>query len=187
MAQINKMEEKMGKSIFQKEEKGEQIFAHELPGKSRREVLEEYLLSLGFQSGDWSLLRKRKVGSLVKTHRLVRILEVLKEYLKRYKTINSERLAKMLEPELLATFNKFYLFDLGNLVDDEEKFKRELEKTITRLEKIDLSENLRQISDKIKELEKQKKLSLKEQKKLEKLNQEFRDLSSKLINFEEEK
>jgi DNA primase len=155
--------------------------------RSRREILEEYLLALGFQSGNWAWLGKRNFISLVKSYRFVRILETLKDYLKRYKTIESNRLAKMLGSELLETFNKLYLIDIGDLLEDEEKLKEEYQKSLLRLEKIDLTEKLSQISDKIKSLEKQKGLTAEEQKKLEKLNEEFRDLSVKLVNFEEEK
>ncbi|MBM3205610.1 DNA primase [Candidatus Shapirobacteria bacterium] len=154
--------------------------------KSRREVLEEYLLSLGFQSGHWDLLRKRHVLGLVKTHRLVRILETLKDYFKHTQKPHSEKLAKKLDPELLEGFNFFYLTDLGGLLEDEEKFQKEFQKTLSRLEKLDLQEQLGTLSGKIKELEKEKKLSPEQKQKLKQSNEEFRDLSSKLKNFEKE-
>ena len=154
--------------------------------KPRREILEEYLLALGFQSGNWALLRKRNLTSLVRTYRFERILEALREYLNRYKGIESNRLAKMLGSELLETFNKLYLVDVGYLLEDEEKFAQEYQRALANLEKIDLGEKLKEISDKIKSLERQKKISSEEQKKLEKLNEEFRDLSAKLVSFEEE-
>ncbi len=155
--------------------------------KPRREILEDYLLALAFQGGNWNWLRKRNITSLVKTYRFARILETLKEYLDRYKTIESARLAKMLGTELLETFNNLYLVDIGDFLEDEEKLKQEYQKALSNLEKIDLTEKLKEISDKIKSLEKQKEINEEEQKKLEKLNEEFRDLSSKLVSFEEEK
>ncbi len=159
------------------------IFSQEK--RPRREVLEEYLLALGFQSVKWDLLKKRKLVSLVKTYRFGRILETLKEYLNRYKTIDSSRLARMLSSELLETFNKLYLVDIGDLLEDEEEFNREYHKSFINLEKIDLTEKLKEISDKIKSLEKKEKITPEEQKKIEKLNEEFRDLSIKLANFQE--
>jgi len=95
-------------------------------------------------------------------------------------------LAKMLEPELLESFNQFYLFDLGDLFDDEEKFKKEFTKTLKRLEEIDLKEKLSEISVKIKTLEKKSKPSPEEKKKLKSYHREFRDLCSNLKSFEEE-
>lgn len=153
--------------------------------RSQRENLEEYLLSLAFQSGKWDLLKKRKIISLVKTYRLARIMELLKDYFRHYQNANSERFAKKLEPELLETFNNFYLNDLGDLLEDEEKFQKELDKITARLEKIDLLEKLGEISGKIKSLEKGKQLSSENQKILQKHHEDFRDLSSQLKSFEE--
>jgi len=161
-------------------------FEKEAEKKSRREKLENYLFSLAFQSDRWELLKKRKIQGLIKTYRLERILETLKKYLKKYKSIESSRLAKMLDPELLDTLNKFYLSDLGETVEDEEKLDKEFSKTLDRLEDIDLREKLSEISGKIKRLEKEDKISSKEQKKLDKLYFEFRDLSKKLSEFEKE-
>ncbi|MCX6726128.1 MAG: DNA primase [Candidatus Shapirobacteria bacterium] len=153
--------------------------------KSHREVLEEYLLSLAFQSGQWEILKKKKIISLIQTHRFSKILEILGDYFKNYTIINSEKLAKMIGSELVETFNKFYLFDLGDLMEDGVKFEEEIKKTIARLEKINLVEKLTKISGTIKLLEKEEKLSPENQKKTEELNNEFRDLTSKLSSFEE--
>ena len=91
----------------------------------------------------------------------------------------------MIGPELVEIFDKFYLVDLGGLIEDEAKYKQELAKITSRLEKIDLVEKLMEISVKIKALEKEEDLSSEDQKKAVKLNEEFRDLSSKLSSFEE--
>jgi hypothetical protein len=87
----------------------------------------------------------------------------------------------------LETFNKLYLLDLGDLLEEEEKFTQEYQKALSNLEKINLGEKLKEISDKIKSLERQKKVSPEEKKKLEELNEEFRDLSSKLVDFDQER
>ncbi len=155
--------------------------------KSRREKLEEYLFTLAFQSGKWEFLKKRRIKTLIKTHRLECILEALGEYFKKYKTKESAKLAKMLDPELVDAFDKFYLTDLGDFIEDEEKLNKEFEKSLNRLEELDLREKLNEISDKIKELEKEEKISSKEQKKLDKLYLKFRDFSAELANFEKEK
>jgi DNA primase len=149
-------------------------------GKTRREVLEEHLLALAFQAGKWDYLRKRQVISLVKTPRFARILEVLGEGRKKYKSFDSSRLAKMLPAELKEVFDGFYLLNLADLATEEEKFAQEFKKTVGQLGKIDLQELLNQTASKIKKLEKQGKLSKDEEKQLEALHQEFRDLSQKL-------
>lgn len=165
-----------------KKEKGEILTGIKaaVEEKSRREILEEHLLGLCFQSENWSLLRKRKISSLVKTPRFARILETLGQYLKRFKSLKSERLAKILAPELVVTFNQLYLLDLSDLVKDETKFERELVKIVQQLEKFNLKEKLKELADKIKALEKKGKLTGKELKTLDKLNQEFSELSHEL-------
>ena len=52
-----------------------------------RESFEEHFLALAFQSKNWPYLSKRNVTGLVKTPRYVRILEVLKDYFKKYKRL----------------------------------------------------------------------------------------------------
>jgi len=148
--------------------------------KSRREILEEHFLGLCFQSENWAFLRKRKIYSLIKTPRFARILETLGQYLKRFKGLKSERLAKMLAPELLASFNQLYLLDLSDLVKDETKFERELVKAVQQLEMLNLKEKLEEIAAKIKTLEEKSKLTGKELKTLDKLNLEFSQLSQEL-------
>ena len=142
---------------------------------------------MAFHSDNWQILRKKTTSQLIKTYRLKRILETLKEYFKKFdKKINSEKLAKMLDPELVVTFNRFYLIDLTELIEDEEKLEHEFTKTIGRLGQLDLVEKLKAISDKIKNLEKQPKLSASQQKELDVFNEEFRDLSSKMAFLQKE-
>jgi len=168
---------------------GQALFGQKLTEtkeKSKQEAIEEYLLSLAFQSGQWDLLRKRKIVSLIKTYRFVRILELLKDYFQHYQKPQSDRFAQKLEPELLETFNHLYLTDLGDLLEDEDEFQKEFSKILLRLEKIDLLKNLGEISDKIKSLEKEKEISGENQKVLEKYHQDFRDLSARLKDFTKE-
>jgi DNA primase len=147
---------------------------------SRREILEEHLLALAFQSGKWNYLQKREVTSLVKTPRFQRILEVLGNYLKKYKRWESEKLSKMLPAELVESFNQLYLLNLGDLVTDEEKLAKEFQKTLSLLQEINLKEKLKEIGQKISQLESLEKPSKQDLKKLKVLGQEFRDLSTRL-------
>lgn len=140
----------------------------------RREVLESHLLGLAFQSGNWEWLKKRKVWSLVKTPRFLSILETLGHYLKRFKTKESRRLAKMLAPELRESFNYLYLLDLADLLEDEEKLKNEFAKTLYQLGKLDIKEKLKNLSEEIHLLKKEKGL------------EKFRDLSAALTKLDQE-
>jgi len=147
--------------------------------KDRREILEEYLLALGFQSANWDWLVKRKVFTLVRTLKFVRILEILKEYLKKYQKANSQKLAKLIPPELEETFNRLYLLDLESVLQDDDKTKKEFQKTLLELEKIYVKEQLKQLAEEIKKLESQPE----GEKVLEKLSNKFRDLGARLAEL----
>jgi DNA primase len=162
-----------------------QISSFPLPAKTssiskdRREILEEYLLALGFQSTNWSWLVKRKVFTLVKTLKFLRILEILKEYLGKHQKISSQRLVKLIPPELEETFNRLYLLDLEGVLQDEDKTKKEFQKTLLELEKIYIKEQLKQLAEEIERLESQAG----EEKALEKLSKKFRDLGIRLAEL----
>jgi len=129
------------------------------------------------------------------TPRFAGILGILGNYIKKYKGRKipsesrpkgweSERLAKMLPAELVEVFNQLYLLSFGDLVTDEEKFEREFQKTINILREINLREKLKEISQKIRQLEAMEKPSKQDKKKLKTLGQEFRDLTTHLVKTE---
>lgn len=152
---------------------------------SRREILEEHLLALSFQSENWALLRKREIQQLIKIPCFQRIIEALSGYLKRYKTLDSQRLAKMLPAELKEAFDRLYLLEITDLIENEEKFRKELAKTKLALKKLGLKEGLKKIGSQISELEKEKKPTKAERDKLKRLDEQFRDLSAELSGLEE--
>jgi DNA primase len=147
--------------------------------KRRREVLEEYLLALGFQSGRWSFLGKKKIGKLIVIPGHAGIIKVLKKYLLKYKSFKSKRLAKMLPAELVEIFNELYLADLGDWLEDEEQVDQELVKIARNLEKLAVKDELTLIGREIKALEKEKG----GEKKLSQLNERFRRFSAQLAEF----
>jgi len=180
-AQINKFLTKETERV--RPEEAEEITEK----RSRHEILEEHLLALAFQSEKWQFLRKKQVQASIQTPRFRRVVEILGKYLKKYKSLESDRLAKMLPAEIAQVFDKLYLLDLGRLIDKEDLVNKELEKTLSELEKLNLRENLKEISNQIKALEKEEKPGKKEKAKLKKLNVEFRDLSAKLAEKESKK
>jgi DNA primase len=114
--------------------------------RTRREILEEYLLSLIFQSGKVDILTKPKTKRLIKTPAYGRMLKMLKDYFKERKRFKSKRFAEMLPAELLGIFNSFYLIDFGPKVEEEEWWEDELKTTLKEIEKEDLREQLRESS-----------------------------------------
>jgi len=148
--------------------------------KDRREILEEYLLALVFQSGNWKWLVKKRVFVLIKTLKFLRILEFLKEYLKKYKKNKSQKLAEMIPPELEESFNRLYLLDLESILRDENRLKKEFQKTLLEMEKLSIKEKMRNLA---KEIEKTEK-SPKGGEVLKKLSNDFRDLGKRLAEID---
>jgi len=145
--------------------------------KERREVLEEYLLALGFQSGKWKLLAKKKVLSLLRISRFLKVLETLRYYLKEYKVIDSQRLEKMIPPELMEAFNRLYLLDVESVLRDEEGFNKEFQKTLLELERLCIREEMEKITKEMERVENQGKGG----RVLEELSSKFRALGLKLV------
>lgn len=169
----------MEKLATRAEEKGVVESALEKTKKGRGEVLEEYLLALCLQTGNWRFLTKRRVAQVIEEPGFKRLIEVLKDYLKKFKTVKSERLGKMLPAELKEIFDRLYLYDLGDWVEKEEQVKEEIERTSRDLEKIGVKKRLQEIGREIKALEGEKGSG----EKLRELNREFRDLTAKLGEF----
>ena len=106
--------------------------------------------------------------------------------MKRYKTLDSQRLAKMLPAELREAFDKLYLQELADLIEDKERLTKELVKTEKGLKKLSLKEGLRELARQIEELEEREELTKGEKNKLKKLPEQFRDLSAQLSQLEAE-
>jgi len=78
------------------------------------------------------------------------------------------------------------LLELADLIEDEDKLKRELFKIERELKKLGLKETLREISQQIGELERNEKSTPAERKKLKQGQERFRDLSQELSGLEAE-
>ena len=141
----------------------------------RREILEEHLMALVFQTGKIETLLKPGVRKMIKTPAHEKIRELLKEYFKKRKKFDSQRFAQMLPAELIEIFNYFYLLDLGEKIEEEDWINKEMATTLLEIEKDDLRTEFKELAKKLAELEKEGKI--REFKRAEK---EFRQLSSRL-------
>jgi len=126
-------------------------------------------------------LIKKKVFSLVKTIKFLKILETLKDYLKKLKTTDSRKLAKMLPPEVEESFNHLYLLDLESILKSEDSLKKEFRKTLLEMEKIYIKKQLENLAGEIERLEAEGG----KEKTLEKLSRKFRDVGVRLARLEE--
>lgn len=188
LAQIEKIVKSTEGNNLLRSKQDNRVFPEEIDrNRNPREFLEEYLLALAFQADRWDWLVKKKISRLVKTARFVSLLEKLTQYLKQYKTFRSERLAKMLPAELREIFDRLYLVDFADLLEDQQVLDREGDKIISRLENFELRERLQEINRMIGDLERKKELLPQEEKQLEKLTREFRDFSRQLPEIKPKK
>lgn len=122
------------------------------PLKTRRELLEEQLLSLVLQ-GDPGRA-KEELSNLIKSPSLVRIHQEVVKFLKENKNFNPSKLAASLPGELVEPFATLLLADIGDFLDDPQKFDRVLAQTKREIKIVDLKGELAQVASRIKELEK---------------------------------
>jgi DNA primase len=143
--------------------------------RSRREVLEEYLMALVFQAGKGEIFAKPKMRKMIKIPANERILKFLQDYFKKRKRFKSQPFAETLPAELLGIFNSFYLVDFGERVEDEVWWEKELEKALLEIEKEELKEQLKESSERVGQSEREGKT-----RELKKAEKEFLEISSRL-------
>jgi DNA primase len=144
--------------------------------KTRREILEEYILSLIIQA-------KKQTSGFLKDITLkhlgqpavVKILTKLKSYMVKKDKLDINLFAKSLPSELLQTFDRLYMQDLENVLEDEKKLEKEFEKTRQEIRTYYLKQKINDLAEKIKNAEKDKDF-----KKLKSLREKFALVSSKL-------
>jgi len=148
--------------------------------KTRRELLEERLLSVGFRY-DPAVLLKRDYKSLVKGSLCRRILEELGDYLKKKKQFDPSIFASKLPKELAGGFTEMVLRDIEDI--DEEKpeaLERELTAIKKELKATGIKTELEKVAEQVKVFEENK-----ENKKLKKAQEKFGKLTKKLHELEE--
>lgn len=123
--------------------------------KKRSEVLENYLLALIFQSKKVILLEKPEIGDLLSLPINLKLVKILKDFLAEKKKFSSQMFFKALPPELREVFDRFYLVDFGEKIDDENWVEKEIQKTRVQLEIAKIKEELRSIWQKIREKNKE--------------------------------
>ena len=144
--------------------------------QTRREVLEEYLMALCLQGEVWEWFAKKNHQKLLLNPVHQKIAQAVGEYLKKRKNKKVQALTKKIPAEASEIFDNLYLRDLGAVVE-ADRVVEEVEKTAAQIERLDLKKQLARIGREMKLIEQGKG----ERKKLTRLNQEFRDLSAKLV------
>jgi DNA primase len=148
-------------------------------GLARKELLEERLLALAFQS-DPKILLSKKIAALITMPLNERLVE---EYAKfgSSKAFNVKEFGKTLPAELLPAFSEMVLIDNQNLLDNPDELNRELDLVKKELKIHTVKEKLRLLASQMRETEEKG-----DGKKLLVAQNEFNKLAKSLSGYEEE-
>lgn len=151
-------------------------------GKSRRELLEEYLIALLLHPpSDFTFVPNFPETLFLKENfRQIYVLLVL--YLDsiafKSEAFNISDYVLGLPKELLSEVDKLYLTELDGKLNDPKNWQKELEAVVSELKKALIKASLERLSLEIKNAQEFGKMEV-----VESLNKRFRDLSVKLKNL----
>lgn len=172
--------EQVSKEKGQEDQRMPEVAIKKEEERGRRELLEERLLTLAFQSDPEPIL-DAKIGKLVKTPLAKRIIEAYKGYKKKKGKFSVSSFSKSLPKELVEGFSVMVLKDVQGFIDDPDELERETILVKQQLKILDIKEELSEISTKMKKYEKEKN------KKGQKEAQEaFSKLTGELSSLEQE-
>lgn len=118
--------------------------------KTRREILEEYLIALAFQGKEAKRLLSEKTRSLINLPVYVKLIEKLEEFFKENKRFSSQFFFNFLPVELRDAYDKLYLVDFGARIEDKQWLEKELEESEKQLETLKIREEIKKLTDQIK-------------------------------------
>ena len=145
----------------------------------RRELLEERLLALAFQS-DPKIISERKIFSLCAAPLTMRIAEEYGQYAKGKKEFDQSDFAASLPKELVQGFADMILEDVQSIIEKPQIFKKEQDLVIRELNSLKIKDELAALGEEIREYEEKD-----EKGKLRKAEEKFSKLSEKLTSLEE--
>ena len=148
-------------------------------GQIRRELLEERLLALAFQT-DPKILLSKSVAGLITMPLNKRLME---EYSKfdSGKAFNVTKFGSSLPAELFQGFSEMVLVDNENLLENPDELNRELDLIKKELKIHTVKEKLKLLASQMREAEEKG-----ENEKLRKIQDEFNKLAKSLSGYEEE-
>jgi len=125
--------------------------------RTRREILEEYLLSIIIQSDNPKMVLQRGMEVLVnyefENNSYEKIIEKLLIYFKAHETFDGKKFASGLPLELLKSFDTCFLLPLPKF-DSNDKFYIETKKSAEELMNLFLREKIKELTEKVKIKEK---------------------------------
>jgi DNA primase len=146
--------------------------------KNRLEVLEEYFLALVFQSKKTEVLLSEEGKGLVTLPVNVKLREALEQYSKDNKKFSSQFFFKSLPVELREAFDRMYLVDFGNRIEDSAWVDKELENIKIQIQIVKAKEELQVYLQKMKEKTEEKGEEVEKQ-----IQEKILTLTQKLANL----
>ena len=146
--------------------------------RTRRQLLEEYLLALIIQDENSKLVLSENKKNLseykFETSSLGKILSNLFDFFDTNEKFNNKEFSKSLSKELISSFDTCFLFPLPKFIS-QEKYKEEIKKVSKELLTLYVKDRIKVLSDEIRDKEKEKQAE-----KVEVLKEEFSKLLSLL-------
>lgn len=149
--------------------------------KSRRELLEERLLTLAFQT-DPKKVFKKKAKKLIKTPLSKRLVEEYGDFAKGKKKFDAGKFGDSLPEELAEGFSEMMLKDIESLIGKPDELDKEIAVIKREIKRLELKDKLNLLGKKMKDLEKEG-----DDEKLKKVQEEFGKFSEELSSLEEER
>lgn len=142
------------------------------PKKTRRELIEEYLLNLTLQEEDPSQILKKFTKIKVKNPAVAKILKQLKKFLSSHRRFDLKKFIDQLPAELQEIARRLYL------QEQEKPRPAEIEKLFLQLQQMAIKEALKDLAQKISQAEKAK-----DEKKTQTLQKKYNLNLSRLREF----
>ena len=173
--QVEEISEKV-----EKERQNIEVISPQKIEKGRRQLLEERLLTLAFQS-DPKILLEEDVAGLIITPLTKRILEEYQKFARANLKFSPSEFAEVLPKELLEGFAEMALKDLEELTEDAKILEKELNLVKRELKILELRRKIEIAGAKIRKFEESG-----EKSKLKKAQEKFGELTNALSELEEE-
>jgi DNA primase len=152
----------------------------EAPEKSRKEILEERLLALAFQS-DPEILLSKEVSNLFTVPLNQKIVEEYGKFKTGGKKFNISDFGDALPKELFQGFAEAVLAENQNLQENPDEFKKELDLVRKELKIQVVKEKLKLLASQMREME-----EVGDKEKLLEAQNKFNKLAKSLSGYEEE-
>ena len=149
-------------------------------GRERRDLLEERLLALAFQS-DSKILLGKEISGLIQQPLNKKLVAEYSGFTLGKKEFSVSEFGESLPKELFDGFSKMILIDNQGLIDDPDGLKKELDLLKKELRIVTLKDNLKILAIEMREMEESG-----EEDKLLKAQNQFNKLAKMLANLDQE-